>query len=134
MVEKKEVGGNCMMLTTPFGRIKIITDGHEIAYEAIPYNSTVKSINLQPLIGSYHITVPAWAYQEVRCVVDWNCTPIENTGASGGRYRDAQFIRENNILTIGVEDENPAFDTERYPDGMGYILCERVESVTFGVA
>lgn len=106
------------MLLTPFGNIKIIADGLEIAYEAIPYNSTVKSIKLQPLTGSYCIIVPAWAYQEVRCVVDWNCTPIENTGASGELYRDAQFIRENNILTIGVEDENPAFDSERYPDGM----------------
>ena len=66
--------------------------------------------------------------------MEWNCAPIENTGASGERYRDAQFIRESNILTIGVEDENPAFDTERYPAGMGYILRERVESVTFGVA
>ena len=42
-----------MMLTTPFGCIKIIADGHEIAYEAIPYNSTVKSIKLHPLTGSY---------------------------------------------------------------------------------
>ena len=122
------------MLTTPFGQIKIIADGHEIAYEAVPYNSTVKSIKLQPLTGSYRITIPTGAYQEVRCVVDWNCKPIENTGASGERYREAQFIRKSNILTIGVEDENPAFDTERYPDGMGYILCESVESVTFGVA
>ena len=122
------------MLTTPFGCIIIIADGQEIAYEAIPYNSTVKSIKLQPLAGSYRITVPTEAYREIRCVVDWNCTPIENTGASGERYRDAQFIRESNILTIGVEDENPAFDTERYPAGMGYILRERVESVTFGVA
>ena len=123
-----------MMLTTPFGRIKIIADGHEIAYEAIPYNSTVKSIKLQPLSGSYRITVPAWAYREIRCVVEWNCTPIENTGASGERYRDAEFIRGSDILTIGVEDESPDFDTERYPAGMGYILRERVESVTFGVA
>ena len=123
-----------MMLTTPFGQIKIIADGHEIAYVAVPYECPVKSVKLQPLTGSYRITVPSWAHREIRCVVDWNCTPIENTGASGERYRDAQFIRENNILTIGVEDENPAFDTERYPDGMGYILCERVESVTFGIA
>ena len=123
-----------MMLAIPFGQIKIIADGHEIAYEAIPYNSTVKSIKLQPLAGSYRITVPAWAYREIRCVVDWNSTPIENTGASGERYRDAEFILGSDILTIGVEDENPAFDTERYPEGMGYILRERVESVTFGVA
>lgn len=123
-----------MMLTIPFGQIKIIADGHEIAYEAIPYNSTVKSIKLHPLTGSYRITVPTGAYREVRCVVDWNCTPIENTGASGERYRDAQFIRESDILTIGVEDENPAFDTERYPEGMGYILRKRMESVTFGGA
>ena len=101
------------MLTTPFGRIKIIADGHEIAYEAIPYNSTVKSIKLQPLSGSYRITVPAWAYREIRCVVEWNCTPIENTGASGERYRDAEFIRGSDILTIGVEDESPDFDAEK---------------------
>ena len=123
-----------MMLTTPFGRIKIIADGQEITYKPVPYQSNVKSIREQPLIGSYRITVPAWAYREIRCVVEWNCTPIENTGASGERYRDAQFIRENTILTIGVEDENPAFGTERYQAGMGYILRERVESVTFGVA
>jgi len=82
----------------------------------LPYHGSDRSISGNPLC------------------CDWNCTPIENTGASGERYRDAQFIRENNILTIGVEDENPVFDTERYPDGMGYILRERVESVTFGVA
>ena len=123
-----------MMLTTPFGCIKIIADGHEIAYEAVPYECPVKSIRKQPLTGSYRITVPTESYREIRCVVDWNCIPIENTGASGERYRDAQFVRGSNILTIGVEDENPAFDTERYPDGMGYILRERVESVTFGVA
>lgn len=26
-----------MMLTTPFGQIQIIADGHEIAYVAVPY-------------------------------------------------------------------------------------------------
>ena len=123
-----------MMLTTPFGRIKIIADGQEITYKPVPYQSNVKSIREQPLIGSYRITVPAWAYREIRCVVEWNCTPIENTGSSGERYRDAEFIYGSDILTIGVEDENPAFDTERYPAGMGYILREPVESVTFGVA
>ena len=123
-----------MMLTTPFGRIKIIADGHEIAYVAVPYECPVKSVKLQPLTGSYRITVPTEAYREIRCVVDWNCTPIENTGASGERYRDAEFILGSDILTIGVEDENPAFDTERYPEGMGYILRKRMESVTFGGA
>ena len=123
-----------MMLTTPFGRIKIIADGQEIAYKPVPYQSNVKSIREHPLTGSFRITVPTGTYREIRCVVEWNCTPIENTGSSGERYRDAQFIRESNILTIGVEDENPDFDTERYPAGMGYILRERVESVTFGVA
>ena len=123
-----------MMLTTPFGRIKIIADGQEIAYKPVPYQSNVKSIREHPLTGSCRITVPTGTYREIRCVVDWNCTPIENTGLSGERYRDAEFIRGSDILTVGVEDENHAFDTERYPAGMGYILRERVESVTFGVA
>ncbi len=123
-----------MMLNTPFGQIKIFADGRENAYEAVPYECPVKSVKLHPLAGSYRITVPARAYQRIRCVLAWNCTPIENTGSSGERYRDAEFISGSTILTIGVEDENPAFDTERYPDGMGYILRERVESVTFGVA
>ncbi len=101
------------MLVTPFGQIKIIADGQEITYEAVPYECPIKAIKLHPLTGSYRITVPARAYREIRCVVDWNCTPIENTGASGERYRDAEFINGSMILTIGVEDENPDFDTER---------------------
>ncbi|MBQ7923400.1 MAG: hypothetical protein IJ325_12650 [Clostridia bacterium] len=122
------------MLNTPFGQIKILADGYEIAYKAIPYECPVKSVKLHPLTRSYRITVPAWAYQKIRCVLVWNCPPIDNTGSSGERYRDAEFINGNTILTIGAEDENPAFDTERYPDGMEYILRERVEFVTFGIA
>ena len=122
------------MLTTPFGIIRILADGHEIAYEAIPYECPVKSVRMQPLVGSYRITVPAGAHREICCVIDWICKPIENTGASGERYRDTEFINGNTILTIGAEDENPDFDTERYADGMGYILREKIESVTFGIA
>lgn len=122
------------MLNTPFGQIRILADGHEIAYEAVPHECQVKSVREHPLTGSYRITVPVWEYQKIRCALSWNCTPIENTGSSGERYRDAEFINGSTILTIGVEDENPAFDTERHPDGMEYILREKAESVNFGIA
>ncbi|MBQ3258230.1 MAG: hypothetical protein IJA67_12590 [Oscillospiraceae bacterium] len=122
------------MLNTPFGQIRIFADGHEIAYGAVPYECQVKSVKLHPLTGSYRITVPAWAHHKIRCVLIWTCPSIDNTGSSGERYRDAEFINGSTILTIGAEDDNPAYDTERHPDGMEYILRERVDSVTFGVA
>ncbi len=122
------------MLITPFGTINITIDGKATDYEAVPYLCPCRSIMEKPLAGSYRITVPTKEHRLIRCELDWSCEPIENTGDSDERFLCAEFERGNTILTIGIEDENPAYESIRYPNGMGYHLKQPIEAVVFGVA
>lgn len=122
------------MLNTPFGTIKIIADGIMLDYEAIPFSSKVRSIVAKPLAGCYRITIPCADYRSIRCELEWRCEPIENTGSSGERFLCAEYERGNTILTIGVEDENAAYESVRYENGMGYNLLHPIEAIVFGVA
>ena len=47
---------------------------------------------------------------------------------------DAEFISDSIILTIGAEDENPAFETVRTECGMEYRIHEATAEVVFGIA
>ena len=38
------------------------------------------------------------------------------------------------MLAIGIEDENPAFDSERIECGMQYRINTRIDEVVFGIA
>ena len=48
--------------------------------------------------------------------------------------RSAEFIKDNTILTIGMEDENPAFESVRIGTGLQYNLLQPVDKVVFGIA
>ena len=122
------------MLNTPFGTIKIIADGIMLDYEAVPFSSKIRSVIEKPLAGCYRITVLTENYQNIRCELEWSCEPIENTGASGERFLYAEYERGNTILTIGTEDENTAFESVRYENGMRYKLLQPIEAVVFGIA
>ena len=122
------------MLNTPFGTIKIIADGIMLDYEAIPFSSQVRSIVAKPLAGCYRITVPTKNYHNIRCELEWSCEPIENTGSSGERFLCSEYEQGNTILTIGAEDENDAYKTVRYENGMGYNIVQPTDIVVFGIA
>ena len=122
------------MLNTPFGLIKIIADGIMLDYEAIPFSSQVRSIVAKPLAGCYRITIPTENYHNIRCELEWSCESIENTGSSGERFLCSEYERGNTLLTIGAEDENDAYETVRYENGMGYNIVQPTDIVGFGIA
>ena len=121
-------------IVTPLGKIHIYIDNVRSEYEAEPYHCNTSAILERPLDGSYRIIVSAKGWQTVRCVVSTSDTGIHNEGASGERYLYSEFVKNNIILTIGAEDENPAFDTIRIPYGVEYVCRTPIEQVMFGVA
>ena len=38
------------------------------------------------------------------------------------------------MLAIGIEDENPSFESERVGNGMEYRIGDKVDEVLFGIA
>jgi len=87
-----------------------------------------------PIAGCYRIHAPVGEHRSIRCEVELSDTRIVNTGASGERYMDAEFISDSIILTIGAEDENPAFETVRIELGIEYRILSSVSEVVFGIA
>jgi len=73
-------------------------------------------------------------HRSIRCEVELKDTAIRNTGASGQNYADAEFVSSTTLLTIGAEDENPAFETIRTKLGMEYRIRGSVSEVVFGIA
>ncbi|MBE6895836.1 MAG: hypothetical protein E7477_01940 [Ruminococcaceae bacterium] len=122
------------MLNTPFGTIKITADGIMLEYEAIPFCCQVRSVVSKPLAGCYRITVPNENYRMIRCELEWNCSPIENTGSSGERYLCSEFVKDAVVLTIGAGDEMLDFETVRLDNGIEYICSPSVDKVMFGVS
>lgn len=122
------------MLTTPFGEIKVYIDGAPIDYEATVHYYDRPPVKGHPIAGCYRIHVPVGEHRSIRCEVDQNDSNIVNTGASGERYMDAEFISDSLILTIGAEDENPVFETVRTEQGMEYRIRGSVAEVVFGIA
>lgn len=121
-------------LVTPLGEIEVYVEGILAAYEAQPHVCTVRSVLAKPPAGCWRITVPAEACRTIRCAVRLEAPEPQNSGSSGQRYLCAEFVKENVILTIGAENENPAFDTNRLPNGMEYVLKQPLEQVSFGIA
>ena len=78
--------------------------------------------------------MPVGIHRSIRCEVELKDTAIRNTGASGQNYTDAEFIFGTTILTIGAEDENPAFETVRTEFGMEYRILSSASEVVFGIA
>ena len=122
------------MLFTPFGSIKVFVDGTELDYGATLFTYDRPPVKGHPIAGCYRIRVSVESHRSIRCEVRLNDTSIVNTGASGERYMDAEFISDSIILTIGAEDENPAFETVRTECGMEYRIHEATAEVVFGIA
>ena len=122
------------MITTPFGPIKIYADDVVLDYEAIPHTYHRGPAKDRPIAGCFRIRVPVGVHRLIRCEVELKDTAICNTGASGQNYADAEFIFGTTILTIGAEDENPAFETIRTKLGMEYRIRGSVSEVVFGIA
>jgi len=122
------------MITTPFGPIKIYTDGVVLDYEAITHTYNRGPVDKNPIAGCFRIRVPVGVHRSIRCEVELKDTAIRNSGASGQNYADAEFISGSTILTIGAVDDNPAFETVRTDFGMEYRILGCVSQVVFGIA
>ena len=122
------------MITTPFGPINVYTDDAVLDYVAEAYAFAQPPVKGHPIAGCFRIRVPVGEYRSIRCEVEWNDISVRNTGSSGECYADAEFISGSKILTIGAEDENPAFDTVRTERGMEYRIHDPVAEVVFGIA
>lgn len=122
------------MLATPLGRIKVFTDDAEIGCAPVHYNFDRPPVKGHPIAGCFRIRVSVGTHRVIRCEVVLEDSSIRNTGASGERYADAEFISGNTILTIGAEDENPDFETVRTEQGMEYRIHGPVAEVVFGIA
>ena len=121
------------MLITPLGTIKIYADSVCIDYKATEYDFNRHPCKDKPVVGCYRIEIDTHSRNDIACVVELT-EPIPNTGASGENYIDAEFIKNDTILTIGMEDENPAFESVRIGTGLQYNLLQPVDKVVFGIA
>ena len=122
------------MLITPLGQIKIYGDDAALDYVAMAHTFEQGPVKDHPIAGCYRIHIPVRSYKVIRCEVELADAAIPNTGASGERYMDAEFIYGTTILTIGAEDENPAFETVCTEHGMEYRILGSVTEVVFGIA
>lgn len=122
------------MLFTPFGPIMVFVDDVMVDYEAVKHIFNRPPVKNHPIAGCYRIHVPTAGARLIRCEVKLNDASIGNTGASGEKYMDAEFIKGNTILTIGAEDENLAFESARLECGMEYRLLQPIDKVVFGIA
>lgn len=122
------------MLKTPFGPIKTYIDDIALHYVATAHTFDRPPVAGHPIAECFRIRVPVGTQRSIRCEVELVDTSIRNTGTSGERYADAEFISSTTILTIGAEDENPAFETIRTECGMEYRIHGSVTEVVFGIA
>lgn len=122
------------MLPTPLGTVRILGDEAPVTFTPRKVSFDRSPVGDKPLDGCYRIKVETNKYHSISCVVELLDSSILNTGSSGERYMDAEFIRNSTILTIGMEDDNDTFQSVRLPTGLQYVLNEPVEYVTFGIA
>jgi len=122
------------MLVTPLGKIIISIDGKPTEYTAVPFIYKRPPVSLQPIDGCFRIRIDAKNATSVSCTIELNNPDITNTGASGERYLNAEFISQNTVLHIGMEDENPNYDSVRLANGLEYRINGEVDEVVFGIA
>lgn len=122
------------VLPTPFGTIRILADGAPIDFAAQPFDYLRPPVKDHPIAGCYRVYVPTGGYRSIRCVLDTKRSDLIRDGSSGERYLCKDFIAGTMILTIGAEDENPAFEAVRLENGMEYCIKAPVDAVPFGIA
>lgn len=122
------------MLETPFGKINILVDGIAIHYDARPFDYIKPPVKDNPIAGCYRIHIPVENSSCIECTLDVEDTSVDVSGSSGERYLCKEYLKDSTMLAIGIEDENPAFDSERVEGGMQYRINTRVDEVVFGIA
>ena len=121
------------ILTTPLGNIKVYVDGICVDYKANEYSFNRHPCKERPVVGCYRIEIDTHGRSDIAYVAELT-EDISNTGSSGENYIDAEFIKDNIILTIGMEDENPAYESVSIENGLRYHLIKPVNKVVFGIA
>ena len=121
------------MLTSPLGNIKVYVDGACVDYKANKYSFDCHSCKDRPIDACYRIEINTHGKSDIACVVELT-ELIPNTGSSGENYIDAKFVKDDTILTIGMEDDNPAYESVRIKNGLQYRLIKPVDKVVFGIA
>lgn len=126
--------GGKVMLQTPFGKINILVDGVVTDFEARPFDYIKPPVKDKPISGCYRIHIPVKEYCCIQCVLELEKESVDVSGSSGERYRCKEFVDGTIMLAIGVEDENPAFESERVNNGMEYRIINKIDEVVFGIA
>ncbi|MBQ8898162.1 MAG: hypothetical protein IJY86_06760 [Clostridia bacterium] len=126
--------GGEAMITTPLGKIKVCADGICIDYTAAEIDFNRPPCKEKPIAGCYRIEVESQGRKAITCTLVPFDPNLHNSGNSGQDYLNAEFIKGNTILTMGMEDENPAFESVRTEYGLQYNLLRAVDKVVFGVA
>ena len=121
-------------LVTPLGEIQVFVDGVCSDYTYEKFTPNIRTLQEQPVTGSYRITITKSEWKTIRCIVSLCDTEIQDSEGSDERYSYREFIKDNIILTIGAGDDDPAFDTNQIRYGMEYINKAAMDQVMFGVA
>ena len=122
------------MLETPFGKINIIVDGVVANFEAEPFDFIKPPVKDRPIAGCYRIHISAENHRSIQCVLELEKESVDVSGSSGERYLCKEFVDGTILLAIGVEDENPAFESGRVNNGMEYRITNKIDEVVFGIA
>lgn len=121
------------MLTTPLGKIKIYADGNCVCYKAVEHNFRQPPCKDRPVAGCYRIEISCRGISTVSCVLEPLDT-VHISDSSGEKYAAIEFVKNQTILTIGTEDDNPAFEVLLKEYGLQYILLQSMDKVVFGLA
>ena len=122
------------MLKIPLGTIDVYVDGVPVDFEASEYLFDRPPCKEKPVAGCYRIEVDARGRSTVSCAIELYDPSLQNTGDSGQDYLNAEFIIGNTILTIGMEDDNPAFESIRTRYGLQCSILQPIGKVVFGIA
>ncbi len=122
------------MILTPLGKIKVYIDDTLFSYNFSLCDCNVKAVKDDPISACYKISVPCMDAQSVRCVIELDGEKILTGWDSDERYLGIDFYKNNNIVTIGAEADNPQFDTKLIEFGIEYIIKLPTNSLVFCVA
>lgn len=122
------------MLITPLGNICIYVDSIPLDFKAGEYLFDRPPCRDHPIAGCYRIEVDARGVSTISCDVELINPSLKNTGDSGQDYLNAEFIQGNTVLIIGIEDDNPAFESIRTRYGLQCNVLQPQDKVIFGIA
>ena len=135
-------------LITPFGEIKILIDGQEVAYSA--QEGRKLEVLCPHVLGRYQITVrfiPDGEEHAIACVFEPECS-YKRTPESDERLECQSFYNDSRFkLSIGLECEAGSiggirvcdeydYDADYLENGMSFLIDEntKTEYYIFGIA